>query len=90
MNEEVDLTPEDPVSKEVLSQLQELDDVRISLGLRLLTIESERVQLLGANKKAMDQTRRLIEGVLVDRGLPPDAPVSIDPITGKLELVKED
>jgi chromosome segregation ATPase len=83
------LTPEDPVGAAVLEQLQHLQDARLEMGDRLLTLEQDRIQILGAVRKIDDQRNRLFESCLIDRGLPPTARAQIDGKTGKIFVESE-
>ena len=80
------LTPNDPVDAETLAQFSKLDSARIDLAMRLMEIEQDRVRLLSAAHTVDQQTRRLFEKVLVDRGFPPTAPIDIDPTTGQIKV----
>ena len=82
------LTPNDPVSPEALKKFEELDGARYELGLRLLELEQERVRILAAAHQVDQQRQRLFEQVLVERGLQPGTPVSINEKTGEIKVLE--
>jgi hypothetical protein len=82
------LTPNDPVSQEVLKKFEELDGARYELGARLLELEQERVRVLSAAHQVDQQRQRLFEQVLVERGLQPSTPVSINDKTGEIKVLE--
>jgi hypothetical protein len=86
--ENKELILEDPVSKETLEQLIELEEARSVLGRQLLELESRRVQVLSADKRTREQIHRMLDSISVNRGLSPNTPISVDPVTGKVELVE--
>ena len=73
-----------PVSKEVLQELKQLQQNRQSIGEHLLDLEVERVRLLAAVQRLDSEKIRIFEGILMERGLPPNAVVEIDAETGLL------
>lgn len=83
----VALTPTDPVQPDVLAQFSELDSARYELGFRLLELEQERVRILAAAHQVDQQRQRLFEQVLVERGLQPGTPISINDKTGEIKLL---
>lgn len=83
------LTINDPVSKEVLQNFEELDDAHTRIALRLLQLENEKIQLLAAAKRNSEEQKRLFEKVLIERGLSPMTHASLDFDTGKLTLNKD-
>lgn len=78
------LTADDPVEPETLDQFRRLQEARSKFANNLLSLEQEKIQLLAAVKKIDDQSSRLFEACLVERGLAPDTGVEIDPRTGKI------
>lgn len=82
------LTPSDPVQPDVLAKFAELDAARYELGFRMLELEQEKVRLLAAAHQADQQRLRLFEQVLVERGLQPGTPVSINDKTGEIKLLE--
>ena len=83
------MTTEDPVSMEQLNRLRLLQESRLDLADRFLTLEQEKVRLLAASRRIDEEKQRVFEGILVERGLAPDATVEIDAGTGKLKLLAE-
>jgi hypothetical protein len=83
------LTTEDPVSMEQLNRLRLLQESRLDIGDRFLTLEQEQVKLLAAARRVDEEKQRVFEALLLERGLPPDATVEIDAGTGKIKLVNQ-
>lgn len=81
------LTPEDPVSMEQLNRLRLLQESRLDISDRFLTLEQEKVKLLAAARRVDEEKQRVFEGLLLERGLPPDATVEIDASTGNLKVL---
>lgn len=81
-------TIKDPVKAETLAKFGELDNARYELGFRLLEIEQERVRLLAAAHQVDQQRQRLFEEVLLERGLEPGTPVSINDKTGEIKILE--
>jgi len=82
------LTSSDPVQADVLANFSELDSARYELGFRLLEIEQERVRILAAAHQVDQQRQRLFEQVLIERGLAPGTPISIDDKTGVIKVLE--
>jgi len=82
------LTPSDPVQPEVLAKFSELDGARLELGFRLLELEQERVRILAAAHQVDQQRHRLFEQVLIERGLQPGTPLSINDKTGEITILE--
>lgn len=78
------LTPADPVDKETLQRLGELQTARLQIADRLLDLEQEKVGLIVAARDVKREVDRTFEKILVDRGLPPSARVEIDGQTGRI------
>jgi hypothetical protein len=83
------LTLEDPVSPETLHQLRQIHDARLHLCERAVDLDQEKIQVLAAIKRLDDQKHRVFEGILVERGLPPQTQTEIDGRTGKLRLIPQ-
>jgi hypothetical protein len=81
------LTLDDPVSPETLSYFQKIMDARAQLGLELLNLEERKITILASNKKLNEQHYRLFQGLLMERGLPPNTQAEVDAHTGKLVVV---
>jgi hypothetical protein len=82
-------TISDPVGKETLDRLRELDNAQSDMGRRLLEVEQERMRILSGAHQLDTQKTRIFETILVERGLSPNARVSLDPETGILELIPQ-
>jgi hypothetical protein len=80
------LTLDDPVDTETLQKFNKLEVARHELGARMLEIEQEKIRILGAAHQVDQQSQRLFEQVLLDRGIKPNAPVDIDSTTGKVTM----
>jgi hypothetical protein len=78
------LTPADPVDRETLSKLDELEQARNRLGQELLDLEQAKVRVVAAGARLDEQRHRIFEKVLMDRGLAPNAPAEVDAQTGKI------
>lgn len=83
------LTADDPVEREVLEQLRELQDSRLQIAENLLDLEQTKIQLLASAKRVDDQRGRIFQAILVSRGLSPTLSAEIDARSGKL-LLEED
>lgn len=83
------LTANDPVSPEILKQFSTLAEAKKELALTLLSLETEKIRILNSARKIEEQLTRLFEACLVERGLPPDSVVEIDPRTGKITIMAE-
>lgn len=81
------LTINDPVDAETLKSFGELQAARGQMSERLLDLEMEKVRTLRAASNIDSERQRLFEKVLMDRGLPPNAPVEIDAKTGKITMI---
>lgn len=81
------LTLDDPVDKQTMAQLEELEQRRLQVADRLLDLEQEKVKVLGAAHQIDQQRHRIFEKILLERGLPPNAPATIDAQTARVQLV---
>lgn len=82
------LTLNDPVGKEILDKLGELEGVRSEIGNQLLDIKNEEIKLLAAARKVDEERYRLFERCLMERGLAPNTPANINAQTGLLTLLQ--
>lgn len=80
------LTLDDPVSPETIAQFQQLSEATSTVALDLLALEERKIQLLAISKKLREQHDRLFQGILVERGQPPQAPAELDTKTRKILL----
>ncbi len=83
------LTTDDPVSMEQLNRLRLLQESRLDVSDRFMTLEQEKVKLLAAARRIDEEKQRVFQGILVERGLDPHAMVEIDASSGKLKLISE-
>jgi len=91
MNDEQEptkLTIDDPIAPEALQQLAALHNARLDFCDRNATLDQEKIAILAALKRLDDQKTRLFESLLVERGLAPDTEVTINPRTGKVQLLR--
>jgi hypothetical protein len=82
------LTLDDPIGKEALEKLGELEQAEVNASLQLMAIKQEEVKLLAVGRRVDDERHRIFEKLLMERGLPPNAPATIDSTTGKISLVR--
>jgi hypothetical protein len=82
------LTLDDPVGKEALDKLAELEQAEVNAAMQLLALEQEKVKLLAVGRRVDDERHKVFEKLLMERGLAPNAPATIDATTGKISLVK--
>jgi len=83
------LTVNDPVGMDQLNRLRLLQESRMDIADRFLTLEQEKVKLLAAARRVDEEKQRVFEGILIERGLAPDATVEIDAGTGRLRLISD-
>lgn len=81
------LTIEDPIDEETLERFKTLQGVRMQCAERLLDLEQEKVRTLRMAAGIDQDRQKVFEAQLVARGLPPNFPVEIDAITGKITPV---
>lgn len=80
------LTIADPVGKDVLDKLEELEMSRANVGMNLLDLKQEEVKLLAAARRIDEERHRVFERVLMERGLAPNMISEIDIATGLLKV----
>lgn len=78
----------DPVSPEDLARLAELQSARVQVAERMLDLEQEKVRTLRAASNIDTERQRLFERLLMERGLPPNAPVEIEAKTGVIKVLE--
>lgn len=83
------LTIEDPVSMDQLNRLRLLQESHADIADRMLSLETEKVKLLAAARRIAEEKQRVFEGILLERGLAPDATVEIEATSGKLKVLSE-
>lgn len=81
------LAASDPVAAEQLHRLRLLQESRLDIADRFLQLEQEKVKLLAAARRVDEEKQRVFEGILIERGLAPDATVEIDAASGSLKVV---
>ncbi len=84
------LTVEDPVGKDILDKLGELDAARGDVASKLLDQELERVRLLAIARKIDDEKQRVFQKFLIERGLPPHTSALVDAKSGKITVLPDD
>lgn len=83
------LTINDPVDPETLGKLHQLQSSRTQVAESLLNLEQDKIRLMRAASNIEVERQRLFEGILIDRGLPPNYRVEIDAKTGVMKPVEE-
>lgn len=81
------LTLDDPVGADTLEKLRELEGVEIDAAMQLMALEQTKIKLLAAGRRVEDERHRAFEKLLMERGLAPNTPATIDAGTGKITLV---
>lgn len=84
---ELRLTPEDPISKEVLAHLELIYEKRAGLAERVMDLEMQRVRLVALASGLDEERARIFQRELTLRGLPPSTKISVDPVTGKIDIL---
>ena len=82
------LTMDDPVGKEVLEKLAELESAEINAALSLMAMKQEEIKILAVARRVEDERLKIFEKILIDRGVAPNVPATIDQVTGKISLVR--
>lgn len=83
------LTPEDPVDEETRARFASLQDARLRIGDRLLDIELEKVKLFRSASTIDNDRQKLFERILIERGIAPNQPVTIDSSTGQIKIISQ-
>lgn len=83
------LTVEDPVDEETRSRFTSLQDARLRVGDHLLNLELEKVKLIRSASAIDNERQKLFEKILIDRGLSPSQPVTIDSATGQIKVITQ-
>lgn len=78
------LTIDDPVSREILNQLDGLQEVLNQLGQQALTLDEEKIRVLAASRRVKEQRQRIFQNILVERGISLETSIKIEASTGKL------
>ena len=82
------LTIDDPIAQEALQQLAALHNARVELSDRNASLDLEKVGILAGLRRLDEQKQQLFQSLLVERGLAPDTEVTINPRTGKVQLLR--
>lgn len=83
------LTVDDPVDEETRGRFASLQDARLRTGDRLLDLELEKVKLIRSASAIDNERQKLFERVLIERGLSPNQPVTIDSTTGQIKVITQ-
>jgi hypothetical protein len=89
-SEQKRLTIDDPVDAETRSRFTVLEDSRLRIGEHLLNLELERVKLIRAASAIDTERQKVFERVLIERGLSPSQPFSIDSETGQIKPITQE
>lgn len=76
------------VSKELLDRLRLMELARDRLAEQLLTLEQDKLQILGASRRLEEDKNKTFMDIVKEHNLPDDARFEIDRATGKLNLVE--
>ena len=76
----------DPVEPEILSKFNELEETEARLSSELLAIEKRKLQLLKLSLNLDKARQQIFEGLLLERGMPLDSQVVLDPETGVIRM----
>ena len=87
MSTEKKLTPNDPISPDVLKRMAQVSAARSQLGDQLLDLEHEKIKILVSARQLDEEKQRLFAKELTDRGLNPGTPVEVDAKTGQISFV---
>jgi hypothetical protein len=74
---------------EQLNRLRLLQESRLDVSDRFMTLEQEKVKLLAAARRIDEEKQRVFQGILLERGLDPHVMVEIEASSGKLKLISE-
>lgn len=85
-NGEKRLTVDDPVSQETIQAFRQIQAAQADVSVELMMLEQRKIQLMAAFKKLQEQHDRTFQGVLVERGLPPNTAAELEGKTGRLIL----
>lgn len=83
------LTVDDPIDDETRAKFAALQDSRLRVGDRLLNLELEKVNLIRSASVIDNERKKLFERVLLERGLSPNQPVTIDGGTGQIKVLSQ-
>jgi len=83
------LTPNDPVSPDVLKKMAQITAARSQLGDQLLDLEHEKIKILVSARQLDEEKQKLFAKELSDRGLGPNTPVEVDAKTGVITFAQD-
>lgn len=83
------LTVDDPIDDDARARFAALQDSRLRVGDRLLDIELEKVKLMRSASAIDNERQKLFERVLLERGLSPNQPVTIESGTGQIKIISQ-
>lgn len=83
------LTVDDPIDSETRGRFASLQDARLRMGDRLLDLELEKVKVIRSASAIDNERQKLFERVLIERGLSPNQPVTIDSATGQIKVITQ-
>jgi hypothetical protein len=84
------LTVDDPVDAETRARFASIQDSRLRIGDRMLDLEMEKVKLIRSISALENERQKLFERVLIERGLSPNQPVSVDAETGQIKPITQE
>lgn len=80
------LSIKDPVEPEIIEKFRLLENARSECANNMLNLEQERVRILRVANSIDSERKKLFEAILIDRGISPAHPASIDGKTGLVKL----
>jgi len=87
MSELKRLTVNDPVSREELDRIGQIDLARAGIADKNLMLDQEKIRLLAAARRLDEQYQSLFKEIVVARGLPEDTKVEVNMNTGAIKVV---
>ncbi len=76
----------DPIDEGTLELLEKLTSAQLDAGCAVAEAELEKIRLLRIYGQIDKEKKAIFEKVLLDRGLAPDASISIDQRTGAITV----
>lgn len=84
------LTVNDPVSREELDRITQLDAARAGIAEKNLLLDQEKVNLIAAARRLESEYKEAFNKILVERGLPTDTLININMKTGDIRLQQQE
>jgi len=78
------LTIKDPIDKDTLVRLRQIQEARLQVGSNILDVEQEKVRLMAMANRIDAEKTQMFDKILTERGLPPNLPIKIDAETGNV------